>query len=363
MKLTFSIAATTILLSLLGIVMIYSASSYSALRDFGDEFFYVKKQAIAFAAGLVMMLVGSKFNVQILQKIKWIVLIAAVILLGLVFVPGLGVESYGATRWLNLGFTTVQPSEFAKFALMIFLSGYLSENPPKNFVSLIVPLVCGLGICTLIILEPNMSITICVGLALLVMLFVAGTPKKWFVLLFLCLAAAVPLLIILEPYRMKRFTAFVNPWENPKAEGYQLIQSYFALGGGGLFGTGLFRSRQKYLFLPFAESDFIFSVIGEELGLFGCLAVIAMFVVLIFCGIKVALRTDSFYKTLLATGIISVIALQTVINMAVVTGTIPPTGLPLPFVSFGGTALMTYMFSSGLLINIASPLQKANHKM
>lgn len=363
MKLTFSIAASTILLSLLGIIMIYSASSYSALREFGDEFFYVKKQAVAFAVGLVMMLVGSKINIEILKKIKWIILFVSIILLGLVFVPGLGVESYGATRWLNLRFTTVQPSEFAKFGLMIFLAGYLAENPPKNFASLIVPLICGLGICVLIILEPNMSITMCVGLSLLIILFVAGTPKKWFIILFLSLAIAVPLMIIVEPYRMKRLTAFINPWDNPKAEGYQLIQSYFALGGGGLFGRGLFRSRQKYLFLPFAESDFIFSVIGEELGLFGCLCVIAVFAVLIFSGIKTALRAGNFYKTLLATGIISVIALQTVINMAVVTGAIPPTGLPLPYVSAGGTALMTYMFSSGLLINIASPMQKNNHKM
>jgi cell division protein FtsW len=363
MKLTFSIAASTILLALLGILMIYSASSYSALREIGDEFFYVKKQAIAFAAGLVMMLVGSKINIEILKKIKWIILFVSIILLGLVFVPGLGVENYGATRWLNLGFTTVQPSEFAKFGLMIFLAGYLTENPPKNIAALIVPLVCGLGVCTLIILEPNMSITMCVGMSLLVILFVAGTPKKWFVLLFLAVAIAVPLMIIVEPYRMKRLTAFINPWDNPKAEGYQLIQSYYALGGGGLFGRGLFRSRQKYLFLPFAESDFIFSVVGEELGLFGCIVVMAVFAVLIFSGIKVALRADSFYKTLLATGITAVIALQTIINMAVVTGTIPPTGLPLPFVSFGGTALMTCMFSAGILINIASPLQKTNHKM
>lgn len=363
MKLTYNIAITTIILSLFGILMIYSASSYSALREFSDEFFYVKKQAIAFAAGIVFMVVGAKINLDYLRKFKWIILIVCIILLGLIFIPGLGVESYGATRWLNLGFGTIQPSEFAKFGLMIFLAGYLSENPPKNLVSLIVPLICGLGVCVLIILEPNMSITMCVGLSLLIILFVAGTPKKWFTMLFVCLAVAVPLMIILEPYRMKRLTAFINPWENPRAEGYQLIQSYYALGGGGLFGVGLFKSRQKYLFLPFAESDFIFSVIGEELGLFGCLLVIAVFAVLIFSGIKIAIRADGQYKTLLATGITSIIALQALINIAVVTGTIPPTGLPLPYVSAGGTALMTFMFASGVLINIASPLPKPNHKM
>lgn len=363
MKLTYNILFSSILLGLFGILMIYSASSYSALRDYGDGLFYVKKQAIAFGIGVVMMIAGSKLSLDYLKKFKWFILIFSIIILGLVFVPGLGVQSYGATRWLNLGITTVQPSEFAKFGLMIFLAAYLSENPPKNLVSLIVPLICGMGICILIILEPNMSITMCVGLALIIMLYVAGTPKKWFIVLFVCLLTIVPILIFIEPYRIKRLTAFIDPWQNPRAEGYQLIQSYYALGGGGLFGVGLFRSRQKYLFLPFAESDFIFSVIGEELGLLGCLLVIVVFSVLIFSGILTALRADTFYKKLLATGITCIIALQTLINMAVVTGAIPPTGLPLPFISAGGTALMTYMFCSGVLINIASPLPKSNHKM
>ncbi len=363
MKLNYNIAITTILLSLLGIVMIYSASSYSALRDFSDGFFYVKKQAIAFAVGFVMMLIGAKMDLKYLQKFKWVILIACIILLGLVFVPKIGVESYGAKRWISLGFTTIQPSEFAKFGLIIFLAGYLTEHPPQDLISHIVPLICGLGICLLIMLEPNMSITMCVGLSLLIMLYIAGTPKKWFNLFFLVIAVAVPIMIILEPYRVRRLVAFIDPWKNPRAEGYQLIQSYYALGGGGLFGVGLFRSRQKYLFLPFAESDFIFSVIGEELGLIGCLLVIATFIILIYSGIRVALRAETPYKRLLATGITSIIALQTIINIAVVTGTIPPTGLPLPYISAGGTSLMIYMFASGVLMNIASPTQSPNHKM
>ena len=363
MKLSRNIAICSIFLGLFGIVMIYSASSYSAKLDFNDEFFYVKKQALAFVAGLVAMFMGWKLNLKYLNKFKWAILILSLILLGLVFVPGLGVESFGAKRWLNLGFTTLQPSELSKFGLMIFLAGYLSENPPDKFKQLIVQLISGLGMCVLIVLEPNMSITICVATGLLIMLYVAGTPKKWFVILFVLAFVAAVVLIIIEPYRIKRLTAFFNPWQNPQAEGYQLIQSYYALGGGGLFGVGLFRSRQKYLFLPFAESDFIFSVIGEELGLFGCLFIMAVFAVFIFSGIKIALRAGCLYHTLLATGIIGIIGLQTLVNMAVVTGAIPPTGLPLPFISAGGTALMTYMFVSGVLINIASPKPKSNHKM
>jgi len=352
MKLNLSIALSAIALSLLGILFIFSASSYSSALHFGDSLFYVKKQIYAFCVGLATMAAGATINLELLKKLRWVIYLASLALLALVFIPGLGVTSFGATRWINLGFTTIQPSEISKFGLMIFLAGHLSEHPPVNFKSLIVPLLCGLSMCVLIILEPNMSITICVGMALMIMLFVGGTPQKWFVTLFVLLALAVPLLIILEPYRMKRLTAFINPWENPKNEGYQLIQSYFALGSGGLFGVGLFRSRQKYLFLPFAESDFIFSVIGEEIGLIGCLCVIAVFAVFIFAGIKTAAKADSRYMALLATGITSIIAVQTVVNMAVVTGLIPPTGLPLPFVSAGGTALMVYMFCAGVLINI-----------
>ncbi|MBQ9114597.1 MAG: FtsW/RodA/SpoVE family cell cycle protein, partial [Clostridia bacterium] len=164
---------------------------------------------------------------------------------------------------------------------------------------------------------------------------------------------AIPLLIILEPYRVKRLVAFVDPWANPKGEGYQLIQSYYALGSGGLFGVGLFNSRQKYLYLPFAESDFIFSVIGEELGIIGCFVVIAVYLVLIWSGIKVAIKAESNRTRMLAAGITSIIAIQTLLNIAVVSGAVPPTGVPLPYISAGGSSLMVFMFASGLLARLS----------
>lgn len=360
MRLKFSfkekylIIIATLLLGIIGLVFIYSASSYSAEKEFGDGLYYVKKQAIAFAAGIVLMIFGGKMKLEWLKKFSWIIYGASIILLALVFIPGLGVESYGATRWLNLGITTIQPSELSKFGLMIFLASYMTEHPPTTLKAMIIPLLSGLSMCVLIMMEPNMSITMCVGMAMIILVYVAGSQRKWFILLLTLIAVAVPLLIVLEPYRVKRLFAFLNPWENPKNEGYQLIQSYYALGSGGLFGVGLFASRQKYLFLPFAESDFIFSVIGEETGLFGCIFVIAVFFVLIITGIRTAINAKNKYHTLLAAGLISVIALQTIINMAVVTGSIPPTGVPLPYISAGGTSLVTFMFVSGLLYNVAS---------
>jgi len=345
---------STVALALIGLVFIYSASSYSAEKDFGDSFYYVKKQAISFVAGLVFLFFGSKIKLEWLQKLKWLILAFSVVLLALVFIPGLGVESYGATRWLNLGITTIQPSELSKFGLMVFLAAYMSEHPPVKLKYMIIPALAAAAVCVLVMAEPNMSITMCVGMAFVILLFIAGLPKKWLIAILALFIVAVPLLIVLEPYRLKRFFAFLDPWQNPKDEGYQLIQSYYALGNGGLFGVGLFASRQKYLFLPFAESDFIFSVIGEETGLIGCAAVIIVFAALVISGIRIALNADNRFGCLLATGLTAIIALQTIINLTVVTGMIPPTGVPLPYVSAGGTSLVAFMFVSGLLCNVSN---------
>lgn len=348
-----AIPIIAVLLSAIGLVFIYSASCYAAEINYGDKFFYVKKQAIAFAAGVILMIVGSRIKTDVFVKFKWVVFVLSAILLALVFIPGLGVSSYGATRWLNLGFTSMQPSEIAKFGFVIFLAAFMSEYPPVSVKNAIVPLLSGGVICGLIMAEPNMSITVVVGLSLLVMLFIGGFNGKLMAVLGVCVLVFGVLLIVLEPYRMDRFTAFLDPWKNPKDEGYQLIQSYYAIGSGGLFGVGIFNSRQKFLFLPFAESDFVFSVIGEETGLFGCLAIMLLFLAYVLCGIKIARKADTRYHSLLAAGLTTVTALQAMINFAVVSGCVPPTGVPLPFVSAGGTSLVTFTFVSGLLWNIA----------
>ncbi len=333
--------------------MIYSASSYSAELHTGDAFFYVKKQLFGFIAGCVTMLCGYFVKEEWLSKLKWVIYGVSMALLLVLFIPGVGQSSYGATRWINLGFITIQSSEIAKFGLVIFLACYLYEHPPTTLKGLVVPLVMGLATCVAVMLEPNMSITLVIGASLMVMLFIGGMSRKHILVAVVLVCIAIPLLIILEPYRIKRLVAFVDPWANPKGEGYQLIQSYYALGSGGLFGVGLFNSRQKYLYLPFAESDFIFSVIGEELGLIGCLAVICLYLVLVWSGIKIALKADSNRTRMLAAGITSIIAIQTLLNIAVVSGAVPPTGVPLPYVSAGGSSLMVFMFASGLLARLS----------
>lgn len=352
---TLSIFLLVCGLAIFGCIMVYSASSYIANYRYSNPYFYLTKQIVGAVLGIAAMFVCTFVNYQKLKKLKWWVVIISAVLLALVFIPGIGVENYGAKRWLNLGFFTIQPSEFAKFALVLFSAAYLSDNYEKigKFKTLLPVLGVGLGFCLLVILEPNMSITMCIGFIMLFMLFVGGTKMKHFVWLGIPAACAVPALIIVEPYRVQRFMAFLNPWASPQAEGFQLIQSLYSLGSGGLFGVGLGNSRQKYMFLPFSESDFIFSIIGEELGLFGTILTLIVFAVLIYLLISVARNAKDRFGALLVLGVASVIAIQVILNVCVVSGLIPPTGLPLPFISAGSTSLIVFMAAVGLCLNVA----------
>lgn len=348
-----TLAVSAVLLSCLGLVFIYSASSYSAEIYFGDAFHYVETQAVALVLGVTAMLAISFVPPEKIGKFSVWLYVAGLILLVAVFIPGLGVESYGAKRWINLGFFTVQPSEFAKFAMVLFLADFAARKGVHTFPRALVFLAAGGLVCLLLLLEPNMSITVCVGAVTFVMLFVAGAKPRHIVVVLIPVFVAGIALLFAEPYRVRRLLAFVNPWDSPLDEGYQLIQSYYALGSGGLFGVGLFNSRQKFLFLPFAESDFIMSVIGEETGFFGMLAITAIFVVVVVRGAVIALRATDRFSCYTAAGITAVIAVQTVFNIAVVCGAVPPTGLPLPFVSAGGTSLVAYLAAVGVLLSIS----------
>lgn len=356
------ILVLTILIAAFGILMVYSASSYAAESTYGDSFFFVKKQLLGFLLGTAGMFAVSFFDYKKLKKLKFWALGVSVALLAVLFIPGVGKENYGATRWLNLGPLTVQPSEIAKYGFVVFAAAYMSDNPEKmkTFLGMLPVLFAGAGICLLVILEPNMSITMCIGLLMVAMLFLGGAKFKNFLFILIPIVAAVPVLIAIEPYRLKRLYAFINPWASPKGEGYQLIQSLYALGNGGWFGVGLFNSRQKYRFLPFAESDFILSIIGEELGFVGIIILFLTFGILIYYGIKTAANSKNMFGFLVASGITLVYAIQVVINALVVSGSIPPTGLPLPLISSGNTALIITMTSMGVLFNISKQNAKSD---
>ena len=353
------LVALVLVLVIFGCVMVYSASMYSAEHNYGDAYFFLKKQVIGAVLGLMCMCALRFVPYTFLYKVRYIALIVSVLVLVVVLIPGVGKESYGARRWINLGFFTIQASEIAKFGFIIFTAGYLAQmrKRVKTFVGILPVLCVAIVLCGLIMLEPNMSITMCMVMLTFVMLFVGGIRAKHVALLSVPTLLGAVGLILAKPYRMARLMAFLNPWASVQGEGFQLVQSLYALGSGGWFGVGLFNSRQKYLFLPFSESDFIFSIIGEELGWVGCLCVLAVFMLFILRGIKIALKSKDRFGTYLATGITAIIAIQVVINVAVVTGSIPPTGLPLPFISSGSSALIVFMSAMGVLLNISANSQ------
>ncbi len=341
-------------LVLLGLLFVYSASMYTAQITYGNKYFFLFKQLIGAVVGLVAMAVISQINLNFIKKF-WIVgVVVSAILLVLVFVPGISIENYGARRWIGFGSFSMQPSEIAKFAFVLFCAVYMSKVDLCKFKNCIPIIAVGMLFCGLIIAEPNMSITMCMAMLMVIMLFLGGMKWKHFLLLLVPIACAVPLLIVIEPYRLQRLLAFIDPWASPKDEGYQLIQSLYGLGSGGFFGVGFFNSRQKYRFLPFAESDFIFAVIGEETGLFGCAVVFALYLIVILRGVRIAANSKDKFSCFFASGISAVIAVQTLLNFAVVTGSIPPTGLPLPLISYGGTSLVVFLAAVGVLLNLSS---------
>ena len=348
-------------LCLIAMITLYSASYYSAENNFGDELYFVKKQGIAMIIGVVAA-VGLRFvKIKHVKRAVYPLLILSFLLLGLIFIPSLGVESYGARRWLNLGFFTIQPSEISKFGLVLFSAKIIEKYDSDSLKGGLAILGVGLTMCVLLLLEPNMSVTVLTATLMLCMLFAGGTKSKKFIYLLLPLLAGAVLLILVEPYRLQRLTAFIDPWKSPKGEGYQLIQSYYALGSGGWFGTGYLKGRQKYMFLPFAESDFIFAIFAEEFGFVGGVGLIFLYLAIATCGYKIAAKATTRFESVLAYGISSVIILQTLINVAVVSGSIPPTGIPLPFMSYGGSSLVCFMSSIGVLEAINAKTRRSDY--
>ena len=351
--------AAVLLLAAYGVVCVYSASSYNAEVQYGDSLFFFRKQLIGFLIGAAAMVGISFLHYEKFSKFGLPALIVSVVLLALVFIPGLGKSNYGATRWIGIGSFTIQPSEIAKLGFILFAAGYFAKDPARmRTLKGSLPVIgAGLAVCVLIMLEPNMSVTMCVGAIMIGMLFLAGISKKALAAICIPVLLAVPALILMEPYRLQRLSAFMDPWASPKEEGYQLIQSLYGLSNGNLFGVGLFHSRQKYRFLPFAESDFILSVIAEETGFFGVLALFLLIGLIVWRGFRIAARCGNFYGFLLAGGITLAFAVQCALNALVVSGCIPPTGLPLPLVSAGNTSLIVTMAGMGIVYGVSRHTQ------
>lgn len=360
--LDFTLLITVFILLGLGIITVLSASSPTALAETGDSYKYVTKQILSASIGLVFMFTLSKVDYRIWQKKYKLIFIVCIVLL--LSVSVMGISSGGAQRWVNLGFISFQPSELAKVGVIIFYAAWLTKNKDKLktfkdgfFVPLmlIVPVV---GI--VLILQNHFSATLVICMLVAILMVLAGCRIRYFIAIGLPLVTIGVAAVFLagQGFRMQRLITFMDPWQYAKDEGWQIIQSLYAVGSGGLFGVGLGNSKQKYLYIPEPHNDFIFSVLAEELGFLGCAVVIILFAVLIWRGITISMKAPDMFGSLLAAGITSMIAIQVLINIAVVTSSMPVTGMALPFFSYGGTALMIILSAVGILLSVSRATSK-----
>ena len=347
----------TVMLVVFGTVMIFSASYYKSISEAGDPYVYLKKQAIWAMVGFVAMGVFSKIDYHIWGRMYKPITVLCFILLGLIFTP-LGLEANGATRWIGIGPFTVMPGELSKFGLIMFITGYFSKHPKwaTDFWRGILPVVfVGGGYAALIMGQPNMSTAFTVIFIAAGMLFVSGARMAHLGMLAGAAGVAGVALIMLDTdgYRFARFTSFLDPFADALGNGWQVVQSLLAMGTGGLTGRGLGNSIQKNLYLPEPQNDFILAIIGEELGFIGIVGMMAVFMALVWRGCHVAMNAKDYMGMMMAAGITIMIGIQVVLNIAVVTSSFPPTGIILPFVSYGGNALVIFMGAMGILLNIS----------
>lgn len=336
--------------------MVYSASAVWADYKFNDSFFFAKRQMLFAGVGIIAMFFIMNIDYWTWRTWAKVIVIVCFVLLILVLIPGIGNVRNGSRSWIGVGAFSVQPSEFMKIAMIAFLAKFLSENQ-KAITTLKNGLFPSLGLVFvafgLIMLQPDLGTgTVMVGTSV-VMIFIAGARISHFVGLGLIGVAGFVGLIISAPYRMKRITSFLDPWQDPLGSGFQMIQSLYAIGPGGLFGLGLGQSRQKFFYLPEPQTDFIFAILAEELGFIGGSFILLLFSLLLWRGIRIALGAPDLFGTFLATGIIAMIAIQVMINIGVVTGLMPVTGITLPFLSYGGSSLTLMLMAVGVLLNIS----------
>lgn len=351
----FILFITTLALIGIGLVMVFSSSAVTSSVNYDDAYYYFKKQLLWAIVGIFTMIVVMKINYVKLKELSLPILIIAVICLILVLTP-LGIEVKGSSRWLGVAPFVFTPSELTKLAMVMFLAKSLSINLDKMklFKEGLLPYLCLLAIvCGLIMLQPDLGTSVAIAGTFFLMLLIAGADMRHMGVLALTGVAALGAAIYAAPYRMERWYAFLDPWSYASDEGFQTIQSLYALGSGGLFGMGLGRSRQKFFYLPEQYTDFVYAILGEELGFIGAFTVLTLFLLFAWRGFKIALNAPDIYGSLLAAGVTVMIVLQAAINIGVVSGLLPVTGITLPFISYGGTSLLFTMAGVGLLLNVS----------
>ena len=345
-----------ITISIFGVMMIYSSSSIWAEYKFNDAFKYLKMQTIFLVIGIILMITISKIPYTYYLNKANIILVVCFFLLILVLIPGIGSVRNGSRSWFGIGGFGIQPSEFMKLALIIFVSKYLYKNDKdiKSIKKCIIPILfLTIIIFGLIMLQPDFGTGVILVMSIVGLLFIAGVNMKFFFVVGLLGIAGAVVLILMAPYRFERILSFINPWIDPLGTGFQAIQSLFAIGPGGLLGLGIGNSIQKHFYLPEPQTDFIFAIISEELGFLGILIVSTLFLIIIYKGISISLKSKNLFAKYLSFGITFQLAFQTLLNLMVVVSLIPITGVTLPFLSYGGSSLLITLCSMGILLNIS----------
>ena len=345
-----------IIISLFGLMMIYSASYIWAEYKFDDPYKFLKTQAFFLIVGYCIMIIVSNINYKLYYNKSNIIFGICFLLLILVLIPGIGTIRNGSRSWFGIGGFGIQPSEFTKLGLIIFTSKYLTKNNKelKDIKKGVMPILIVLfSVFGLIMLQPDFGTGVVIIVSIIVLLFVSGVKMGFFVKLGILGLVGIVILILLAPYRIKRIVSFLNPWSDPLGSGFQIIQSLYAIGPGGLLGLGLGNSIQKHFYLPEPQTDFIFSIISEEFGFMGVLIVAVLFITIIYQGIKISIKCEEPFGKYLSFGIIFSLAFQSLLNLMVVVGLIPVTGVTLPFLSYGGSSLLITLLSMGIVLNIS----------
>ncbi|HEY8350496.1 MAG TPA: putative lipid II flippase FtsW [Clostridia bacterium] len=353
----FILFMTVLILLSLGLIMVFSASAPMAEKESGNIYYYINRQLVFAAIGMVSMILAANYDYhKIGRKTVWALFLVSVVLLILVLIPGIGSEANDSRRWVVIAGFRFQPSELAKLSLILFFSFNLSrrKKPLNSFFGDLMPYLFALGIiCVLLLLETHLSATIIMIAISMIILFVAGAKIRHFAILIVPVVVTIIAVISFTDYMTPRINSWLDPWSDPRGSGYQTIQSLYAIASGGLFGRGLGQSMQKFLYVPEPHNDYIFPILAEELGFIGVLVVMLLFLIFIWRGIKIAVHAPDVYGCLIASGITALIAVQSLFNVAVVTNSVPPTGVSLPFFSAGGTALILFLTEAGILLNIS----------
>jgi len=348
--------ASVMLLIGIGLVAVYSASSILAEARYGDHYYYLKRQTVFCLFGVMLMILAKNINYLFYRKLVYVLLGLVFLLLVLLLVPGLGTKVGGAQRWIKFGFISLQPSEAAKLSLAIFMAYSMSKNVEHmgTFLNGLLPhLLMAAIVIALILLQPDLGTAVIIGMWVLILLFVGGVHLGQLLVLLGLMTPAVFYLISHTAYRLHRWWAFLNPWEDPHGFGFQIIHSFLAFGSGGLAGVGLGNSKQKLFYLPEPHTDFVAAIIAEEAGFIGVSVLLILFALIVIRGIKIALNAPDLFGTYLALGISCMLALQVMVNMGVVMALLPTKGLTLPFISYGGSSLVISLISMGVLMSIS----------